>query len=46
MNSLILTVNIPGHSEKKNRREKLNKNLSHKHKGNREHSYLINESTD
>jgi len=43
MNSSILTVNIPGQSEKKNKGEKLNKNLSHKHKGNCEHNYLINE---
>lgn len=43
MKSSVLTVNIPGHSEKKNKGEKLNKNLSHKHRSNHEHSYLINE---
>jgi len=43
MNSSILTVNNPCHSEKKNKAEKLNKNLSHKHKGNHENNYIINE---
>ena len=43
MKSSVLTVNIPGHSEKKNKGEKLNKNLSHVHQGNHEHDYLINE---